>query len=161
MGLGLCFGEANSKVPAWFPGDHYASGGDRDRSQHPQCSHERLPPLCSEAGHGVSVSRAGDSLTLVQGFAQERRGDPCVPSSATPLSIPQPAKLGLEGSVPYCSKVSVGALGSVLLWLRRWPRMSLGTCLSLSPGALPGLMWFLSTPRSSCSSSTCGGGRSM
>lgn len=90
MGLGLCFGEANSKVPAWFPGDHYASGGDRDCSQHPQRGHERLPPLCSEAGHGVSVSRAGDSLTLGAGLCSGN------------------AKLRLEGSVPYLQQGCCG-----------------------------------------------------
>uniref|UniRef100_A0A803V6U7 Multidrug and toxin extrusion protein n=1 Tax=Ficedula albicollis TaxID=59894 RepID=A0A803V6U7_FICAL len=101
MWLGLCFGEANSKVPPWFPGDHYASGGDRGCSQHPQCSHERLPPLCSEAGHGVSVSRAGDSLSLGAGLCSGHKGGPCMPSSATPFLQPQAAKLRLEGSVPY------------------------------------------------------------
>lgn len=57
-------GEANSKVSSWLLGDHFASGVDRDCSQHPQCGHERLLPLCTKAGHGVSVSRGGDSLSL-------------------------------------------------------------------------------------------------
>lgn len=92
VGWGLgSVGKANSKVPLWLPGDHFASGVDGDCSQHPQCGHERLLPICAEAGHGVSVSRGGDGLSLGAGVCLGLWGVSWVPSSA--ILCPQPTSL--------------------------------------------------------------------
>ncbi|XP_067165762.1 multidrug and toxin extrusion protein 2 isoform X2 [Apteryx mantelli] len=48
-------------------GDHFASGDYGYCSQHPQRGHERHLSVCTEAGHGVSVSRGGGSLSLGEG----------------------------------------------------------------------------------------------